>query len=127
MNTRIISYFTAVAFAITSVPGRADVTEEVQHELITAKISPSVASTIDANQAQASTDTPAVADAVDSDVDDDYSPPKGKEVTQADDANQKSARRQMWINIGLAVTAVIVAVVALVLVSNNNGHHHSSK
>ena len=125
MNTRIISCFTAFVFAITSVPGRADVTEEFQHELIAGEVSPSIASTIDSTQTEASAAAPAVADAVDTDIDDDYSDPKGKEVSQTDDSSKKSARRQMWINIGLAITAVIVAVVALVVVSNNNGHHSS--
>ena len=126
MNTRIISCFTAFVFAITSIPGRADVVEEVQYELLVGEASPTVASTIESNKVEASTPGPAVADAIDSDADEDYSAPKGKEVSQADDTSKKSARRHMWINIGLAVTAVIVAVVALVLVSNNNGHHSSS-
>ncbi len=113
MNTRLISYVTLVAFAITSIPGRADVSDEFNQELVAA-------------DQQLLSSTPTLAETNTSEeADEDYSAPQGTEVQQADDSQKKSEKRQMWINIGLAVTAVIVAVVALVIVSNNNGHHHS--
>ncbi len=114
MNTRLISYVTLIAFAITSIPGRADVSDEFSQELV------------NTDQQLISSTTPTQTETNSSEeADEDYSDPKGTEVQQADDSHKKSEKRQMWINIGLAVTAVIVAVVALVIVSNNNGHHHS--
>lgn len=114
MNTHVISIFTACAFALTSLPVRADVSEEIHQELIAGEVTPSA--------------VPApVADSVDTEsTDEDYSSPQGTEVSKADDSSKKAEKKQLWRNIGLAVSAVVVAIVALVIVGNNNGHHHHS-
>jgi hypothetical protein len=65
---------------------------------------------------------PPIADSMDDDNDVDDSTPQGKPVGKASEDGAKQAKRKMWGNIALAVSAVIVAVVALIVVSNNNGH-----
>ena len=116
MNKRLISYLTLVAFAITSVPGRADVVDDATQELVAGVVSPSLSS-----------NGPVASSIEDENLGDDYLVPDGKEVHPSDDKVKNAARRQMWINIGLAFTAVVVAVIALCVVSNNNGHHHHSQ
>ena len=103
MNIRFISYITLIAFSIKTIPAKADLNEEVLHEQTT-----TLSTAIEADAAE----------------DYDYYEPEGTEVTQSDNSAKKQQRKQMWINIGLAVTAVIVAVTALCLVSNNNGKHY---
>lgn len=112
MNTRVISIFTACVFTLTSLPGRADViSEEIQQELIAGEVTPSA-------------EPAPVADSIDNETtDEDYSAPQGTEVSKSDDSSKKAEKKQLWRNIGLAVSAVVVAIVALLVVGNNNGHH----
>ena len=51
---------------------------------------------------------------------------EGTPVGQASNEGSRTAKKQMWQNIGLAVGAVAIAVTALILVSTNDGHrsHH---
>ena len=116
MNKRFISYLTLVAFAITSVQGKADISEEVQQELVESNSDPIVTS-IESLASSVEDET----------LDDDYAEPEGTDVREQNNQSKNKARKQMWINIALAVTAVVVAVVALCIVSNNNGHHHHHK
>jgi len=112
VNTRLISYFTVFVFAVTSASVRADGSTEIAQELVAGEVAP------------AAVTAPTLADSVEGDtLDDDYSAPQGTEVGKADETSKKAQKKQMWMNIGLAVAAVVVAVVALILVSNNNGHH----
>lgn len=112
VNTRLISYFTVFVFAVTSASVRADGSAEIAQELVAGEVTPSAVT------------APALADSVEGDtLDDDYSAPQGTEVGKTDETSKKAHKKQMWMNIGLAVAAVVVAVVALILVSNNNGHH----
>ena len=115
MNKRFISYLTLVTFTIASIPGKADISEEVQQQVT------------ENNTAISSDSTEIITSSIETEtVDDDYATPEGTDVKKKNNENESKARKQMWINIGLAITAVVVAVVALCLVSNNNGHHHKS-
>ena len=98
MNKRLISYVTLMAFAITCVPGRADVNEEITSQLVTSNT--------------AISDTLIVGNPTDADAGEDYDyyEPEGTEVGEGDSEAKKASNRQMWINIGLAITAVVVAV-----------------
>ena len=111
MNKRLISYVTLAAFSLTTIPGKADVSEEIQHEL-NLNETKTIANAIIADDSADNAET-----------DEDDSEPQGSEVAESSDSNKKAARKQMWINIGLAIAAVAVAVTALIIVSNNNGHH----
>lgn len=66
-------------------------------------------------------ETPLVADSIDDEED---ATPEGKPVSKEDEDAKKNARKGKWVNIALAVSAVVVAVVACILVSENNGSHH---
>jgi anti-sigma-K factor RskA len=114
VNKRFISYLTLVTFTIASIPGKADISEEVQQQ-------------VTENNTAISSDSTEITSSIETEtVDDDYATPEGTDVKKKNNENENKARKQMWINIGLAITAVVVAVVALCLVSNNNGHHHKS-
>ncbi len=113
MNTQIVSLITVIAFSISSLPLRADISEEIKE---TTALS-SLAAAIDSNLL--------IAEAVDTELaDDDFAMPQGKEVTKQSDEDKKAARKDLAMKIGLAVAAVGVAVAALLIVSNNNGHHY---
>ena len=109
MNKCVISFLTLFAFSLASLPTRADVSEVVQQEI-----------TSD-NDNLAALPNIQLASSIDEDADDEYATPEGTEVSPSNSSTKKSFNGQMWLNIGLAVTAVVVAVVALCVVSNNNG------
>ncbi len=109
VNKCVISFLTLFAFSLASLPTRADVSEVVQQEI-----------TSD-NDNLAALPNIQLASSIDEDADDEYATPEGTEVSPSNSSTKKSFNGQMWLNIGLAVTAVVVAVVALCVVSNNNG------
>ncbi|MBM3207975.1 MAG: hypothetical protein FJZ57_05145 [Chlamydiae bacterium] len=112
MNKRFISYVTLFAFSLASIPGKADVSEDITYNQVMAE--------------SQNTNSPLVTDTVDGDATEDYDyyEPEGSDVNKSDNKSKNAAKRQMWINIGLAVAAVVVAVTALCIVSNNNGHDY---
>jgi len=112
VNKRFISYVTLFAFSLASIPGKADVSEDITYNQVMAE--------------SQNTNSPLVTDTVDGDATEDYDyyEPEGSDVNKSDNKSKNAAKRQMWINIGLAVAAVVVAVTALCIVSNNNGHDY---
>jgi len=115
VNKRFISYVTLFAFSLANIPGKADVVEDTTYNQVVTESQNNNPSTI--------------SDAVDGDAaeDYDYYEPEGTEVSESNNKAKNAERRQFWINLGLAITAVIVAVTALCIVSNNNGHDYNNK
>ena len=115
MNKRLISYVTLFAFSLANIPGRADVAEDTIYNQVV-------------NESQ-NNNSSTISDAVDGDAAEeyDYYEPEGTEVSENNNKSKNAEKRQFWINLGLAIAAVVVAVTALCIVSNNNGNDYNNK